>query len=128
MRYLAVRLVLLAVIIAVVARVVPGIHVHGGVLAYLWLSVLFSVVNLFVGSILRLITFPLIVVTLGLFLIVINALMLAITAWLSSRLDIHGAGSALLGGLIIAVFGWAAELIFPTKRSSRRRRARQRQA
>jgi putative membrane protein len=113
---LAVRLVVLAVIIGIAAKIVSGIHVYGGAASYLWLAVLFSVVNLIVGTVLRLISLPLIVLTLGLFLLVVNAAVLALTAALSSDLAIDSFGAALLGGLVIAVFSWLAELILPLKR------------
>jgi putative membrane protein len=116
---LALRLVVLGVIIGVVARIVPGIHVSGGIVTYLWLAVLFSLVNLIFGTILRLLTLPLIVLTLGLFLLVINAVMLAITAGLSSKLDIDGFGAALLGGLLIAVFSWVAEFFLPLQKQKK---------
>ena len=64
---LAIRLVVLAVIIGVVAKIVPGIHVHGGFLWLLWVALIFSAVNMILGPLFRLISVPLIVVTLGLF-------------------------------------------------------------
>jgi putative membrane protein len=110
------RLVVLAAIIDLVAWIVPGIHVHGGFLWYLWLAVIFSVVNGILGPLFRLLTLPLIVLTLGLFLLVVNAALLGITAALSSHLDIDNFGSAVLGGLLIAVFSWLAEMILPLRR------------
>ena len=61
-------------------------------------------------------TLPLIVITLGLFLIIINAAMLALTAGLSSHLDIDNFGSAVLGGLVISFFSWILELLVPLGR------------
>jgi putative membrane protein len=112
---LAVRLIVVAAIIAAVAWIVPGIEVHGGFGWYIWLALIFSVVNMLIGTILRIISLPLIVLTLGLFLLVIDAAVLAITAGLSSHLDIDSFGAALLGGLLIAVFSWLAELIMPAR-------------
>jgi putative membrane protein len=117
---LAMRLVVLAAIIDLVAWIVPGIHVHGGFLWYLWLAVIFSVVNGILGPLFRLLTLPLIVLTLGLFLLVVNAALLGITAALSSHLDIDNFGSAVLGGLLIAVFSWLAEMILPLRRKTQR--------
>lgn len=115
LRWLA-RLVILAVIIGAVAKLVPGIHVRGGFWALLWLAVIFSLINSILGPVLKLLSLPLIVLTLGLFLLVVNAALLGLTAALSSHLDIDSFGSAVLGGLLIAVFSWLAELVFPTKR------------
>ncbi len=118
---LAIRLVLLALIIGLVADLVPGITVHGGFTAQLWIAFVLSVINLILGPVLRLLSLPVIVLTLGLFLLVINAVLLSITAGLSSDLDIDGVGSAVLGGFLIAVFSWVAELALPVRRRSRRR-------
>lgn len=119
---IVIRLVSLALIIAVVAAVVPGIHVYGGAGWYVWLAVIFSVVNMILGPIFRLLSLPLIVLTLGLFLLIVNAALLGITAALSSHLAVDSFGAALLGGLLIAVFSWLAELLLPPRlrRSSRR--------
>jgi putative membrane protein len=109
------KLLVLAVVIGVVAEVVPGIEVHGGFGALLWISVLFSLVNAIAGPVIKLLSLPLIVLTLGLFLLVVNAALLAITAGLSSHLDIEGFGAAVLGGLLIAVFSWLAEWALPNR-------------
>jgi len=121
LRWLA-RLVILALIIGLVAALIPGIDVHGGFWALLWISVIFSLVNAFLGPLFKLLSLPLIVLTLGLFLLVVNAGLLAITAGLSDHLDIDGFGAAVLGGLLIAIFSWLAELLFPTGRKSFERR------
>jgi putative membrane protein len=118
------RLAVLTAIFAIVVEIVPGIKVHGGFFTYVWVAFLFSVVNLFIGTILRLLSLPLIFLTLGLFLLVIDALLLAITAGLSSKLDVDNFGSALLGGFLIAVFSWIAELILPLRRKPRQEAAR----
>jgi putative membrane protein len=112
------RVVILAVIIGLVAKLVPGIHTHGSGWWLLWISVIFSIVNAILGPVFKLLSLPLIVLTLGLFLLVVNAALLGITAALSSHLDIDGFGAAVLGGLLIAIFSWLAEMVFPTKRKS----------
>jgi putative membrane protein len=117
------RLLLLAVVIGLVAALVPGIEVHGGLGALLWITVLFSVVNAIVGPVIKLLSLPLIVLTLGLFLLVVNAALLGITAGLSSHLDVDGIGAAVLGGLLIAVFSWIGELALPIRRPARPRRS-----
>jgi len=121
LRRLLLRLVLLAAIIGLVAWLVPGIDVNGGFGWLLWIALLWSVINAFVGPILRLLSLPLIVFTLGLFLIVINAALVAITAWLSDHLDVDSFGAALLGGLLIGLFSWLAEVLLPMRRQRGRR-------
>lgn len=122
----AVRLVVLAAIIALAVRVVPGLTVHGHFVWYVWLALIYSVVNLILGPILRLISLPVILLTLGLFLIVINAAILEITAAISSHLSIRNFGDAVLGGLIIAIFSWVAELLLPARLQNRKNRRRTR--
>ena len=114
---LALRLVLLAVVIGFVGWLVPGIHVHGGIAWLLWIAVLFALVNLILGPLFHLISLPLIVLTLGLFLLVVNAALLGLTAALSSHLDIDSFGAAVLGGFLIALFSWLGELILPVRRT-----------
>lgn len=113
---LLLRLVILALIIGLVAEIVSGIHVNGGFGALLWIALLFSIVNLILSPILHLLSLPLIVLTLGLFLLVINAALLALTAWISSKLSIDNFWDALLGGLLIGLFSWIAELVLPLRR------------
>lgn len=122
LKRLAGRLIVLAVIIAVVAAVVPGIHVYGGFVWYVWVAAIFSLVNLVLGPLFRLLSLPIIVVTLGLFLLVVNAALLGITAALTSHLALDNFGAAVLGGLLIAAFSWLAELLLPAR--ARRRPAR----
>ena len=62
--------------------------VTGGVVDYLWLALLFGIVNALIGTILRILTLPLTILTLGLFSIVVNALVLVITDNLSGSLSI----------------------------------------
>ena len=112
---LAIRLVVLAVVIGLVAWLVQGIQVHGGFGWLLWIALIFSVVNLILGPIFRLLSLPLIILTLGLFLLVVNAALLAIVAGLSDHLDVDNFWSAVLGGFLIAVFSWLAEMLLPAR-------------
>ena len=78
---------------------------------YLWIGLIFGVVNAIVGPVLRLLSLPFVLITLGLFLLVINAALLGLTAAITDRLTIDGIGTAILGGLILAVAGWAADQV-----------------
>jgi putative membrane protein len=82
--------------------VVPGITVQGGVGTYLWVALLFGLINSIFGSIIKVLTFPVSVVTFGLFLFVVNAAMLSLTARWSEKLDVNGFWSALFASLIIS--------------------------
>lgn len=99
-----------AVAIWVATLLVSGIHVYGGVVTYLWIAVLFGVINAILGSILRLFTLPLVVLTLGLFSLIISTAMLALTASLSDKLDIDGFWSAFGAALVVAVVSAVVEM------------------
>jgi putative membrane protein len=117
----ALRVVVLAVIIYAVTRLVSGITVVATgaqidrIGTYLWVALLFAVVNSVLGPVLRLLSLPFVLLTLGLFLLVVNAALLGITAALSERFSVDGFWSAVAGGFLIAVFSWIAELVLPLK-------------
>jgi putative membrane protein len=113
----ALKVVVMAVAFYFLALYLPGIDVIGNEAAplgvtgtFLWVALLFAVVNAVVGPILRFLSFPAILLTLGLFLVVVNAALLGLTAALSDRLDVDGFGTAVVGGLVLAVVGWLADV------------------
>ena len=79
---------LLAVAFGITAWLLDGMEVSGGVWGYIWVSALFGIVNAILGTILRLITLPLILLTFGLLAVLINALMLQLTDALTDHLTI----------------------------------------
>jgi len=104
LRALLVRWVVLAFAFAVTAWLIDGMTIHGGVTAYLWLALLFGVVNAVLGTIVRIFTVPLTIVTLGLFSIVVNALMLEVVAALSKSLSIdHFFWTAILAAVTLSI-------------------------
>jgi putative membrane protein len=85
---LLIRWAVLAVAFAITSWLLSGMDVSGGIWGYIWVSALFGVANAILGTILRIITLPLTLVTLGLFSLVVTAIMLSITDALSSHLTI----------------------------------------
>ena len=83
----------------------------GKVGTFLWIALIFGVVNAIIGPIVRLLSLPFIVLTLGLFLLVVNAALLGLTALLTDRLEVDGFVAAVVGGFLLAVGGWAADQI-----------------
>jgi putative membrane protein len=106
MRFLL-RLVITAVALWVATRFVPGISYQGGALALLGVAVVFGLVNALLGGLLKLFTLPITILTLGLFALVINALLLWLTASFSQSLGLgfHVAGfiPAFWGALVISI-------------------------
>ena len=97
-RNLAIRWAVLAVAVWVTTSVVSGIEVvDGSIGTYLLIAAIFATVNALLGSILRLLTFPLIVLTLGFFSLVISALMLLVTDWLMDSFEVDGFAPSVLG-------------------------------
>ncbi|MEV6548878.1 phage holin family protein [Streptomyces sp. NPDC051597] len=80
-------------------------------------ALLFGVVNFVVKPVVKLLSLPLFILTLGLFTLVVNALMLLLTSWLAGKLDlsfhVEGFWTALLGGLIISIVSWALHIALP---------------
>jgi putative membrane protein len=82
---------------------ISGVTILGGALTYLWVTFLFGLINGLIGSLVKLLTLPAILLSLGLFSFVINAAMLMLTARWSDRLDINNFWSALAASLIISI-------------------------
>lgn len=102
------QIVLNGVAILVASRIVPGIHYTGGLGYLLLVGLVFGLVNLLVKPIVSLLSLPLIIVSLGLFYLVINGLMLYLSTLFVSHLRIDGCLPAILGGLVIALVNWLA--------------------
>jgi len=101
-----VQILLNAIAILLVARIVPGIHYQGDWIYLLLTGVVFGLLNLIVKPLVTVLSLPFVVLSLGLFFIVINGFILYLAAWLLDGLTIDGCGAALLGGLVIALFNW----------------------
>ena len=101
---LLLRWLAMALAFALTAWLLDGMDVSGGFGTYLWLSLLFGLLNAVIGTVLRLLTLPLMVVTLGLFAIVINALLLELLNWISDSFTIdHFFWTAIWGAIILSV-------------------------
>jgi putative membrane protein len=104
MRFLA-RLFLNGIAIIVAAWFVPGLHLSGPLPALL-AGVILGFVNALVRPVLFLLTLPLTLLTLGLFIFVLNAICVGLTAALVPGFEIDGFFSALIGALLITVVSW----------------------
>jgi putative membrane protein len=104
----------------VAAWLLPGLDFHGTMVQLLLVAAVFGIVNSLVRPILTVLTCPLIVVTLGLFTLVINALMLLLTGALSEHwglgFTVTGFWAAFWGGLVIGLVSVALSLFLPGRR------------
>jgi putative membrane protein len=102
-----VRLLVNAAALWVATRLVGGVEYTGGWLPLLGVALLFGVVNAFIGRLLKIVSFPLIVLTLGLFLLVVNALMLRLTSAVAETLGlgfhVRGFWAAFWGALVVSI-------------------------
>ncbi|MQY18267.1 phage holin family protein [Nocardia macrotermitis] len=122
---LLLRLIINAVAIWIASALVPNIQLispenngaTGKVIVVLIVAVIFGLVNALVKPIVKLLSLPLVIVTLGLFLLIINALMLWLTAVITSTteygLRVHGVFAALVGAIIITVVNWVLGIFVP---------------
>ena len=100
---LLVRWGALALSFWVATALIPGIDVKGGFTTYLWVALLFGLLNATLGNLLKMLTFPAVILTLGLFLVVVNASILMLVARWSDKLDVSNFWSAILAALVISL-------------------------
>jgi putative membrane protein len=100
-----VRMLITAVALWLAALIVPGMHL-GGIGTVLGAALVLGIVNAFVRPIVILLTLPLTILTLGLFLLVVNAMMLGLVSVLFRDFVLGGFWSAIFGALFVSFFSW----------------------
>lgn len=127
------RLVINAVAIWLTTFIVAGVHVAAYppgdtlavVLTYLLIAFIFAIVNTVVGTFIRIVAFPLYILTLGLISFLVNGLLLLIVAWIMSPLDFglrtDGLWWAVLGALVISILNGIFSLLLRPQLKERRR-------
>ena len=102
-----IRLLVNAAAMWVATRIVPGVTYEGGGLPFLGVALMFGVINATLRPLTKILTFPLIIVTLGLFALVVNGLMLWLTSSLSATLGlgfhVSGFWAAFFGALVVSI-------------------------
>jgi len=109
------RLLINAGALCVAVRIVPGISYAGNPVLLLLVALVFGIVNTIIKPIVTLLSLPAVLLTLGLFLLVINACMLWLTSWVSARLGlgfhVEGFAPAFLGAIVVGLVAWLLSLI-----------------
>jgi putative membrane protein len=104
----------------VAAYFLTGLDFNGTIVQLLLVAAVFGVVNSLLRPLLTVLTCPLILLTLGIFTLVINALMLLVTGWLSTRwglgFTVNGFWPAFWGGLVVGLVSLLLSLLFGPKR------------
>ena len=110
-----IRLVVNAVAIWAAVQLVPGLNYVGTTTSLLIVALVFGVVNALVRPLLLLLTCPFIILTLGLFVLVVNTVMLSLTVWLSGIWDLGltstGFWATFLGALVISIVSSVINLL-----------------
>jgi putative membrane protein len=109
------RWVINAIALYLAVYLVPGVNLEGGWVSIIWLALIFGLINAFLRPLLKLLTCPLIILTLGLFTLLINTFLF----WLTSQVGqafgigftIDGFWPAFLGGLVVTVVSVIMSLI-----------------
>jgi putative membrane protein len=125
-----IRLLANAAALAVATFLLEGITLtaqstENKILALIIVALIFGVLNALVKPIFKLITVPLLLLTLGLFLIVINACMLLLTSWVAGKVNlgwhVEGFGTALIGAIIVSIVSFVLSAFLPDPDERRQR-------
>ena len=126
MRKLLLRWIINAVAIYAAMRLVEGIAAEGGWAVFLWMAVILGLVNALISPIIKLLTCPLILLSLGVFTLVINGAMLLLASNLAQSLGIafhvRDFGAAFLGAIVISVTSLALSVLIGIDRDDDRKR------
>jgi putative membrane protein len=99
------RLVITALGLWAAATIVPGVHIDGwGNLVVA--ALLLGIVNAVIRPVILILTLPLTVLTLGLFILVVNGFSLALVAWVMPGFTLSGLGPAILGSIVVGLTSW----------------------
>lgn len=100
-----------AAAVLITINVVPGIALGGDWINILLVALVWSVLTMVVRPILAVLTFPLTIVTFGLFAFVLNAFLFYAMHWLVPAFSVAGPVPALLGAIVLSVLNWAVQKI-----------------
>jgi putative membrane protein len=116
-----IRILINAAALWVAAQLLDGITLSDQPVAVLIVAIVFGLINSLIRPIVKLLTFPITIVTLGLFTLVINAAMLQLTDWLTSGLNVVGFWTSIFGGIIISLVSWLLSMLLPDQDDDRSR-------
>lgn len=108
---LAVALLLGGVAFMIVARVVPGVRLRGGFGSAVLVGLVYGVLKAVLQTVLIVLSLPFVILTLGLFIVVINAFLLWLTDKLMSRVHIRSVGALLLATVLLSLIDWGFQLL-----------------
>lgn len=112
---LVLKLAVYGVAVWAAVEVVDGLSFEGGFVALALVALILAAVNTVVKPIVKLFSFPLVILTLGLFLLIVNAVMFGLAIWIAGQFDLGitstGFGATFLGALIVSLVTWVGEAL-----------------
>ena len=109
------KLAVTALAVWVAVQLVDGLRFTGSLAGLIVIALILALINAVARPIVTFLSLPIVLLTLGLVLLVINALMLGLTVWISSELDLGltstGFGATFIGALIVTVVSWIGEAL-----------------
>ena len=111
------KLILSCIAIALSAWLTPGVSIPevssgSGIITLIIVAVVLALLNTFIKPIIKLLALPVTMITLGLFLLVINALIILLCSWIVDSFAVEGFASALVFSIILSVITWILNEIF----------------
>jgi putative membrane protein len=113
------RWAIIGVAFAIAVQLLDNITITGGFWGYVWVSALFGLVNAFIGTVLKILTLPLTIITLGISALLVNTGLLFLTAAISKHLQIHGFWTGIWAALIISLVSVILNRILVDRRAKR---------
>lgn len=104
-----------ALSLLIVAKLVPGFYVRG-IVAALIAAVVIGFINATLGLFVKIITFPLTIVTLGIFWFVVNAIMIELASFFVNGFEVHGFLAAFIGAIVLSLVNLILKGLFLPKR------------
>lgn len=112
---LILKLLINAAALWAAGQLISGVHLDGDFWTILLVALVFGLINTFIKPILKALSFPVIILTLGLFTLIINAAMLGLTAGITDALNIDDFWSAILGAIVISVVSAVLNTFVPNE-------------
>ena len=127
MRNLILRLIINAIALFAATKVgIPGLSFEGSWVTIVVVAFIFGLVNALIRPLLTLLTCPLILLTFGLFTLIVNAMLLALTGWVAGQaglgFTVNGFWAAFVGALVVSVVSWALSLFLRDDQHDRHER------
>lgn len=112
---LILKIAVYAVAVWAAVEIVDGLDFEGGIGALILVALILAAVNAVVKPVVKLFSLPLVILTLGLFLLIVNAAMFGLAIWLAGQFDLGitstGFGATFLGALIVSLVTWVGEAL-----------------